>query len=124
MMSDKIPMFPTAHPPRADEDTATIEQVLEHVPGEIELDRIVKAQTSGPHIARRMGELENSICRLSAYFSFCHRPHEKRLAQLKQLSRHDYFFIEAWCWTIIWSYPRKRQSDTPSSVLPVVRYVN
>jgi hypothetical protein len=29
-MSDKIPMFPTAHPPRADEDTATIEQVMEH----------------------------------------------------------------------------------------------
>ncbi|MGA8657671.1 MAG: hypothetical protein WB586_16120 [Chthoniobacterales bacterium] len=31
-MSDKIPMFPTAQPPRADEDTATIEQsmVLDH----------------------------------------------------------------------------------------------
>ena len=60
-MSDKIPMFPTAHPPRADEDTATIEQVMEEVPGEIELDRIVKAQTSGPQIVRRMVELENSI---------------------------------------------------------------
>ena len=60
-MSDKIPMFPTAHPPRADEDTATIEQVMEQVPGEIELDRIVKAQTSGPQIARRMVELENSV---------------------------------------------------------------
>jgi hypothetical protein len=49
-MSDKIPMFPTPHPPRADEDTATIEQVMEQVPGEIELDKIVKAQTSGPQI--------------------------------------------------------------------------
>jgi hypothetical protein len=60
-MSDKIPMFPTAQPPRADEDTATIEQVMEQVPGGIELDRIVKAQTSGPQIAKRMVELENSI---------------------------------------------------------------
>ena len=60
-MSDKIPMFPTAHPPRADEDTATIEQVMEQVPGEIELDKIVKAQTSGPQVVRRMVELENSI---------------------------------------------------------------
>jgi hypothetical protein len=54
-------MFPTAQPPRADEDTATIAQVVEQVPGEIELDRIIKAQTSGPQIAKRMVELENSV---------------------------------------------------------------
>lgn len=60
-MSDKIPMFPTAQPPRADEDTATIEQVMEQVPGEIELDKIVKAQTSRPQIVKRMVDLENSI---------------------------------------------------------------
>src|SRR5208283_4024281 len=60
-MNDKIPMLPTAQPPRADEDTSTIEQVIEHIPGEIELDRIIKAQTSGPQIAKRMVELENSI---------------------------------------------------------------
>jgi hypothetical protein len=59
--NDKIPMFPTAHPPRADEDPATIEQVIEHVPGEIELDRVIKAQTSQPQIAQRMAELENSV---------------------------------------------------------------
>jgi hypothetical protein len=60
-MSDKIPMFPTAQPPRADEDTATIEQIMEQAPGEIELDRIIKAQTSGPQIAKRMVDLENSV---------------------------------------------------------------
>src|SRR5271163_3012753 len=60
-MNDKISMFPTAQPPRADEDTAAIEQVMEQVPGEIELDRIVKAQTSRPDIVKRMVELENSI---------------------------------------------------------------
>lgn len=60
-MSDKIPMFPTAQPPRADQDTATIEQVMEQVPGEVELDKVVKAQTSAPQIVKRMAELENSI---------------------------------------------------------------
>jgi|ERR1700683_400317 hypothetical protein len=60
-MTDRIPMFPTAQPPRADEDTAVIEQVMEQLPGEIELDKIVKAQTSAPQIAKRMVELENSI---------------------------------------------------------------
>jgi hypothetical protein len=60
-MNDKIAMFPTAHPPRADEDTAAIERVVEQVPGEVELDRIIKAQASGPQIAKRMADLENSV---------------------------------------------------------------
>jgi hypothetical protein len=60
-MNDRIPMFPTAQPPRADEDTAAIEQVIEQVPGEIELDKIIKAQTSAPQIVKRMVELENSM---------------------------------------------------------------
>ena len=60
-MNDGIPMFPTAQPPRADEDTAAIEQVIEQVPGEIELDKIIKAQTSAPQIVKRMVELENSM---------------------------------------------------------------
>jgi hypothetical protein len=60
-MNDKIAMFPTAHPPRADEDTAAIAQVVEQVPGEVELDRIIKAQASAPQIAKRMADLENSV---------------------------------------------------------------
>lgn len=60
-MNDKIAMFPTAHPPRADEDTAAIEQVVEHVPGEMELDKLIKAQMSAPQIVKRMVELENSV---------------------------------------------------------------
>ena len=60
-VNDKIPMFPTAQPPRADEDTSTIEQVIQHIPGEIELDKIVKAQMSQPQIVKRMVELENSV---------------------------------------------------------------
>ena len=59
-MNDNISMFPKAHPPRADQDTAQIERVMEQVPGEIDLDKLVKAQMSQPQIARRMIELENS----------------------------------------------------------------
>jgi len=95
-MNDRIPMFPTAQPPRADEDTAAIEQVIEQVPGEIELDKIIKAQTSAPQIVKRMVELENSMWSLLAYFFFCPKTHETRLAQRKQSSRHDRFFSEAW----------------------------
>ena len=64
-MSDKIPMFPTAHPPRADEDVAPIAQVIEAIPGEIELDQLVKAQASAPQIVKRMVELENSVWSLA-----------------------------------------------------------
>jgi hypothetical protein len=60
-MNDKISMFPEAQPPRDDVETALVEQVLEHVPGEIDLDKLVKIQTSHPQIAKRMIELENSI---------------------------------------------------------------
>jgi hypothetical protein len=60
-VNDKIPMFPIAEPPRADEDTSTIEQVMQHIPGEVELDKIVKAQMSQPQIVKRMVELENSV---------------------------------------------------------------
>jgi hypothetical protein len=64
-MTDKIPMFPTAHPPRADEDTAAIGQVMEAIPGEVEIDQIVKAQASAPQIVNRMVDLENSIWSLA-----------------------------------------------------------
>jgi len=60
-MSDNNPVFPTAQPPRADEDLAPIEEVIQHVPGEIDLDKIVKAQMSQPQIAKRMINLENSV---------------------------------------------------------------
>ncbi|MGA8038118.1 MAG: hypothetical protein WA823_20165 [Candidatus Acidiferrales bacterium] len=60
-MNERMPMFPTAEPSKAGEDTSAIEQVVEKVVGEVELDRIIKAQTSGPQVSKRMVELENSI---------------------------------------------------------------
>lgn len=60
-MNERIPMFPTAEPSRDDRDTSVVEQVIEKIVGEVDLDRIIKAQTSGPQISKRMVELENTI---------------------------------------------------------------
>jgi hypothetical protein len=60
-----IPMFPTAFQSRADEDEAVIEKVIETIPGETEMDRIIKAQSSAPHIIDRMVKLENCIWSLT-----------------------------------------------------------
>lgn len=64
-MSDKISMFPKAHIPRLDEDIPVAEAVLEAVPGEVELDAVVKAQSSAPHIVERMVKLEDCIWSLA-----------------------------------------------------------
>ena len=49
-MNRPDPVFPTAPSPRADEDTAAIEQTLEALPGETEIDAVAKAQSSAPQI--------------------------------------------------------------------------
>jgi exonuclease VII small subunit len=60
-MNERMPMFPKAEPPRANEDTSVIEQVVEKIEGEVDLDQAVKAQTSAPQVSKRMVELENSM---------------------------------------------------------------
>lgn len=57
--------FPTPTPPRDDRETAAIEFVQEQVPGEVELDAVVRAQASVPQIAARMVALENCIWSLA-----------------------------------------------------------
>jgi hypothetical protein len=65
-MSHFNPVFPIAPPPRSDEDTAVIEQVLESVPGQVELDAVIKAQMSAPQIVERMVKLENCLWSLAS----------------------------------------------------------
>lgn len=57
--------FPTPTPGRDDRETAAIEVVQEQVPGEVELDGVVRAQASAPHVVARMVELENCIWSLA-----------------------------------------------------------
>jgi hypothetical protein len=57
--------FPTPTPARDDRETATIEFVQEQVPGEVELDAVVRAQAAAPQIAARMVALENCVWSLA-----------------------------------------------------------
>jgi hypothetical protein len=65
-MSSHIPMFPVKQPPRADEDAAAIERVLDAVPRQVEMDAVVKAQSSAPQIVERMVKLENCVWSLAS----------------------------------------------------------
>jgi hypothetical protein len=58
-------LFPVKPPSRDDQDTAEIAQVLESVPGQVELDAVIKAQMSVPQIVERMVALENCVWRLA-----------------------------------------------------------
>lgn len=58
--------FPTPTPPRDDRETAAIEFVQEQVPGEVELDAVVRAQASAPQIVARMMALENCVWSLAS----------------------------------------------------------
>jgi hypothetical protein len=95
-MNDRIPMFPTAQPSRADEDTAAIEQVIEQVPGEIELDKIIKAQTSAPQIVKRMVELENSIWSLVGILLLLPQDTRDKIGATEAIEQPAHFSSAAW----------------------------
>lgn len=59
-------LFPTKPPSRDDRDTAEIAQLLESVPGQVELDAVIKAQMSVPQIVERMVKLENCVWHLAS----------------------------------------------------------
>jgi hypothetical protein len=58
-------LFPTKPPSRNDRETAEIAQVLESVPGQVELDAVIKAQMSVPQIVERMVKLERCVWHLA-----------------------------------------------------------
>ena len=56
-----MPMFPVALPPRVDVEQAPIAQEVEAAPGEIELDAVVRAQSSAPQVVQRLTTLEDCL---------------------------------------------------------------
>lgn len=56
-----MPMFPVATPPRDDVDQAPIAQQVQAAPGEIELDAVIRAQSSAPQVVRRLTTLEDCL---------------------------------------------------------------
>jgi hypothetical protein len=59
-------LFPAKPPSRDDKDIAEIAQVLESVPGQVQLDAVIKAQMSVPQIVERMVKLENCVWHLAS----------------------------------------------------------
>ncbi len=58
--------FPTKPRPRDDRDIAEVAQILESIPGEVQLDVFIKAQMSAPQIVERMVKLENCVWHLAS----------------------------------------------------------
>jgi len=57
-MSNIIPIRPNL---RDDVDEAAVTEQVEQIPGELDMDRVIKAQLSAPQIARRITELEDCL---------------------------------------------------------------
>lgn len=56
-----MPMFPIAPPPRDDVDQAAIALQVEAIPREVELDAIIRAQSSAPQVIQRLTTLEDCL---------------------------------------------------------------
>ncbi len=54
-------MFPLSPPLRDDVDQAPIAQQAEAAPGEIDLDAVVRAQSSAPQVVERFATLEDCL---------------------------------------------------------------
>lgn len=56
-----IAMFPVAPPLRDDVDQAPVAQQVEAAPGEIELDAVIRAQSTAPQVVERLTTLEDCL---------------------------------------------------------------
>jgi hypothetical protein len=56
-----MPMFPLAPPPRDDVDQAPVTLEVEAAPGEVELDAVIRAQSSAPQVVQRLTTLEDCL---------------------------------------------------------------
>lgn len=56
-----IAMFPVAPPLRDDVDQAPVAQQAEAAPGEIELDAVIRAQSTAPQVVERLTTLEDCL---------------------------------------------------------------
>lgn len=54
-------MFPVAPTPRDDVDKAPIALQVEAMPGEVDLDAVVRAQSSAPQVVQRLTTLEDCL---------------------------------------------------------------
>jgi hypothetical protein len=61
-VSNVIPIRPSS---RADVDEAAVTQQVDQIPGELDVDRVIKAQLSAPQVVQRITELEDCLWALT-----------------------------------------------------------
>lgn len=61
-MSNIIPVRPRS---RADVDEAAVTEQVDQIPGELDVDRVIKAHLSAPQVAQRIAELEDCLWALT-----------------------------------------------------------
>jgi predicted CoA-binding protein len=57
-VSNIIPIRPAS---RADVDESAVTEQVDQIPGELNVDRVIKAQLSAPRVIRRITELEDCL---------------------------------------------------------------
>jgi hypothetical protein len=62
-VSNIIPIRSTS---RADVDNAAVTEQVDQIPGELDVDRVIKAQLSAPEIVYRITELEDCLWAVTA----------------------------------------------------------
>ena len=61
-MSNVIPIRPSS---RADVEEAAVTQQVDQIPGELDVDRVIKAQLSAPPVVQRITQLEDCLWALT-----------------------------------------------------------
>jgi hypothetical protein len=87
MSNDKISMFPVPHRPTLDQDIPVAEEVMEAVPGEVELDAVVKAQASAPQVVDRMVKLENCVWSLAGILLLLPKKTRERIGAVEAIEQ-------------------------------------
>jgi hypothetical protein len=57
-MSNIFPFTPSS---RSDADETAVTEQMEQIPGELDVDRVIKAQAAAPQVRQRITELENCL---------------------------------------------------------------
>jgi predicted CoA-binding protein len=61
-VSNIIPIRPSS---RADVDEAAVTEQVDQIPGELDVDRVIKAHLSAPQVVQRIRELEDCLWALT-----------------------------------------------------------
>jgi hypothetical protein len=119
-------MFPVAPPPRDDVDQAPIAEQVEAAPGEVELDAVVRAQSSAPQVVKRLTHWRIAYGPPWMRWQSYRKRFGKFLMPIRSSSVRSFFCVEIWSFPNIGSTKllgsmraRNRPPVSPKSTLAV-----